>query len=316
VLFIGTANVLDTMPAPLRDRMEIIQLTGYTQEEKLEIAKRYLLRRQLGANGLRAEQVQLPDAVLRRIISDYTRESGVRNLEREIGAVLRHCAVAIAAGQTGPIAVTAEELTGILGAPRFENEVAMRTSVPGVATGLAWTPVGGDILFVESSRVPGSGKLILTGQLGDVMKESAQAAVTLVKGQAERLGIDSQLFERSDLHIHVPAGAVPKDGPSAGVAIFASLVSLLTQRTVRSDVAMTGEISLRGLVLPVGGIKEKTVAAARSGIKTVILPARNRRDLEDIPPSARELLKIVWAERVEDVIAAAFDGELSRRVAA
>ena len=316
VLFIGTANMLDTMPAPLRDRMEIIQLTGYTQEEKLEIAKRYLLRRQLAANGLKAEQVQLGDAALRRIIAEYTREAGVRGLEREIGAVLRHCAVAIASGQPGPIVVTPEQLRPILGAPRFENEVAMRTSVPGVATGLAWTPVGGDILFVESSRVPGSGKLILTGQLGDVMKESAQAAVTLVKAQAESLGIDPQLLERSDLHVHVPAGAVPKDGPSAGVAIYSSLVSLLTQRTVRKEVAMTGEISLRGLVLPVGGIKEKTVAAARSGIKTVILPARNRRDLEDIPASVREALQFVWAERVEEVLAAAFDAALARRVAA
>jgi ATP-dependent Lon protease len=316
VLFIGTANVLDTMPAPLRDRMEIIQLSGYTQEEKLEIARRYLVRRQLSANGLQPAQIELPDATLRRIISDYTHESGVRGLEREIGAVLRHAAVAIAGGRSGPITVSPEELVTILGAPRFENEVAMRTSVPGVATGLAWTPVGGDILFVESSRVPGNGRLILTGQLGEVMKESAQAAVTLVKGQAERLGIDAQLFEHSDLHIHVPAGAVPKDGPSAGVAIFISLVSLLTGRTVRNDVAMTGEISLRGLVLPVGGIKEKTVAAARSGIRTVILPARNRRDLEEIPASARELLQLVWAERVEDVIAAAFDGEIARRVAA
>jgi ATP-dependent Lon protease len=316
VLFIGTANMLDTMPAPLRDRMEVIQLSGYTQEEKLEIAKRYLVRRQLAANGLTAGQVEIADAALRRIISDYTREAGVRSLEREIGAVLRHAAVSIAAGQSGPIRIAAEDLPGTLGAPRFEYEAAMRTSVPGVATGLAWTPVGGDILFVESGRVPGSGRLILTGQLGDVMKESAQAAVTLVKGQAERLGIDPQVFEKSDLHIHVPAGAVPKDGPSAGVAIFISLVSLLTQRTVRHDVAMTGEISLRGLVLPVGGIKEKTVAAASSGIRTVILPARNRRDLEDIPVSAREALQLVWAERVEDVIAAAFDGDIARRVAA
>ena len=316
VLFIGTANVLDTVPAPLRDRMEVIQLSGYTQEEKLEIAKHYLIRRQLKANGLQPEQAPLSDAVLRRIISDYTREAGVRGLEREIGSVLRHCAVAIASGKSGPIVVAPEDLARILGAPRFENEVAMRTSVPGVATGLAWTPVGGDILFVESSRVPGSGKLILTGQLGDVMKESAQAAVTLVKGHAEQLKLDPQLFERSDLHIHVPAGAVPKDGPSAGVAIFTSLVSLLTQRTVRNDVAMTGEISLRGLVLPVGGIKDKTVAAARSGIRTVILPARNRRDLEDIPASAREKLEFIWADRVEDVIAAAFDGDIARRVAA
>jgi ATP-dependent Lon protease len=244
------------------------------------------------------------------------REAGVRSLERQIGAVLRYCAVTIASGQPGPIALTAQDLPGILGAPRFENEIAMRTSVPGVATGLAWTPVGGDILFVESSRVAGSGRLILTGQLGDVMKESAQAAMTLVQGHAERLGIDPLVFEKSDVHIHVPAGAVPKDGPSAGVAIFASLVSMLTQRTVLNDVAMTGEISLRGLVLPVGGIKEKTVAAARSGIKTVILPSRNRRDFEEIPASVREMLKFVWAERVEDVLAAAFDGGLVRRVAA
>jgi ATP-dependent Lon protease len=316
VLFIGTANMLDTMPAPLRDRMEIIQLSGYTEEEKLEIAKRYLLKRQLVANGLAADQVQLADSAIRRMISDYTREAGVRGLERQIGAVLRSSAVTIASGKSGPITVSAEDLPPILGAPRFENEIAMRTSVPGVATGLAWTPVGGDILFVESSRVPGSGRLILTGQLGDVMKESAQAAVTLVKGQAERLGIDPLIFEKSDLHIHVPAGAVPKDGPSAGVAIFASLVSLLTQRTVSNDVAMTGEISLRGLVLPVGGIKEKTVAAARSGIKKVILPARNRRDLEEIPASVRETLQFVWAERVDDVIAAAFDGGVPQRAAA
>jgi len=316
VLFIGTANMLDNMPAPLRDRMEIIQLTGYTEEEKLEIAKRFLFRRQLAANGLKAEQVILPDESLRRIITDYTREAGVRGLERQIGAVLRSCAVSIAAGQGGPMSVSPEELPRILGAARFENEIAMRTSVPGVATGLAWTPVGGDILFVESSRVAGSGRLIMTGQLGDVMKESAQAAMTLVKAQAERLGIDPLVFEKSDVHIHVPAGAVPKDGPSAGVAIFASLVSMLTQRTVLHDVAMTGDISLRGLVLPVGGIKEKTVAAARSGIKTVILPARNRRDFDEIPASVRESLQFVWAERVEDVIAAAFDGGVARRVAA
>jgi ATP-dependent Lon protease len=316
VLFIGTANMLDTMPPPLRDRMEIIQLSGYTEEEKLQIARRYLVRRQLVANGLTAEQVVLPDEILRRLIADYTREAGVRGLERQIGAVMRHCAVTVASGEPGPITVGADELVRILGAPRFESEIAMRTSVPGVATGLAWTPVGGDILFVESSRVAGSGRLILTGQLGDVMKESAQAAMTLVKAHAERLGLDPLVFEKSDVHIHVPAGAVPKDGPSAGVAIFASLVSMLTQRTVQNDVAMTGEISLRGLVLPVGGIKEKVVAAARSGIRTVILPARNRRDFEEIPASVRELLKFVWAERVEDVLAAAFEGGLARPGAA
>ncbi len=316
VLFICTANVLDGIPGPVRDRMEVIELTGYTEEEKFEIARRYLVPRQLTANGLAAGQVQLSDEGLARIIADYTRESGVRGLERQIGAVLRSLAVNIAAGSESQSKVGPDDVTRILGAPRYHGEVAMRTSVPGVATGLAWTPVGGDILFVESSRVPGSGRLILTGQLGDVMKESAQAAVTLVKGQAERLGVDPAGFDKTDLHIHVPAGAIPKDGPSAGVAIFTSLASLLSGRTVRSDVAMTGEISLRGLVLPVGGIKEKTVAAARAGIRTVILPARNRRDYEDIPESARQRLRFVWAERIEEVLSAALEGADARRAAA
>jgi ATP-dependent Lon protease len=283
--------------------MEIIELTGYTEDEKVQIARRYLVARQLEANGLTAQQVTITDAALHRIVRDYTREAGCRSLERQIGAVLRHLAVRFAEqGATGALCVDAEELPAILGAARFENEVAMRTSVPGVATGLAWTPVGGDILFIESTRVPGNGKLILTGQLGEVMKESAQAAVTLVKSLAPALGVDPGLFERSDLHIHVPAGAIPKDGPSAGVAIFTSLVSLLSRSTVRSDVAMTGEISLRGLVLPVGGIKEKVVAAARAGIRKVLLPARNRRDYEDIPQSVREQLEIVWIDRVEQVV--------------
>jgi len=316
VLFICTANVLDSMPAPVRDRLEIIELTGYTEEEKLEIARRYLVPRQLRANGLSAERAQITDEALRRIIDDYTRESGVRSLERQIGAVLRSIAVGIASGTEGRVSVSPEDVVRILGAPRYHGEIAMRTSVPGVATGLAWTPVGGDILFVESSRVPGSGRLILTGQLGDVMKESAQAAVTLVKGHAERLGFDPAGFDKIDLHVHVPAGAIPKDGPSAGVAIFTSLASLLSGRTVRSDVAMTGEISLRGLVLPVGGIKEKMVAAARAGIRTVILPARNRRDFDDIPESARQRLQFVWAERIDDVLAAALEGAGARRAAA
>ncbi len=316
VLFICTANVLDGIPGPVRDRMEMIELTGYTEEEKLQIARRYLVPRQLAANGLTGGQVELTDEALARIIADYTRESGVRSLERQIGAVLRSIAVNIASGRESTAKLEAETVARILGAPRYHGEIAMRTSVPGVATGLAWTPVGGDILFVESSRVPGSGRLILTGQLGEVMKESAQAAVTLVKGQAERLGVDPAGFDRIDLHIHVPAGAIPKDGPSAGVAIFTSLASLLSGRTVRSDVAMTGEISLRGLVLPVGGIKEKTVAAARAGIHTVILPARNRRDYEEIPESARQRLHFVWAERIEEVLAAALEGTGARRVAA
>jgi ATP-dependent Lon protease len=316
VLFIGTANVLDAIPPPLRDRMEVIELTGYTEEEKLQIARRYLLKRQLAANGLSSGQVQVSDEALRKVIVDHTREAGVRNLERQIGALLRNAAVAIASGHTSNIAIDVPDIEKILGAPRFENDVAMRTSVPGVATGLAWTPAGGDILFIESSRVKGNGKLILTGQLGDVMKESAQAAVTLVKSQADRLGIDPVILEDADLHIHVPAGAIPKDGPSAGVAIATSLASLLSGRTVRADVAMTGEISLRGVVLPVGGIKEKCVAAARAGIRTVILPARNRRDLDDIPESVRNRLEFVWAEKFEEVLARALEGRPEHRAAA
>jgi ATP-dependent Lon protease len=300
--------------------MEIIELTGYTEEEKLEIAKRYLVARQLKANGLTEEQARITEEALRKIISDYTREAGVRNLERQVGSVLRSTAVAIASDASKRVVIEPADVVRILGAPRFEGEIAMRTSVPGVATGLAWTPVGGDILFVEASRVPGTGKLILTGQLGDVMKESAQAAVTLAKGQAEKLGVDPLSFDKIDLHIHVPAGAIPKDGPSAGTAMFTALASLLSGKTVRSDVAMTGEISLRGLVLPIGGVKEKTVAAARAGIRTVILPTRNRRDYEDIPESARAKLQFVWADRVDDVLAAALEGggvaDVAHRVAA
>jgi ATP-dependent Lon protease len=316
VLFIGTANVLDAIPPPLRDRMEVIELTGYTEEEKLQIARRYLLKRQLQANGLSAERVQVSDEALRRLIVDYTREAGVRSLERQIGALLRSAAVTIASGAAANVAIEADDVARILGPARYESDVALRTSIPGVATGLAWTPAGGDILFIESSRVRGNGKLTLTGQLGEVMKESAQAAVTLVKSQAERLGIDPAILDNCDLHIHVPAGAIPKDGPSAGVAIVASLASLLSQRTVRSDVAMTGEISLRGVVLPVGGIKEKCVAAARAGIRTVILPARNRRDLEDIPESVRKRLEFVWADKIEDVLARALEGPPLQRAAA
>jgi ATP-dependent Lon protease len=302
VVFITTANVLDSVPGPLRDRMEVIHLPGYTEEEKLQIARRYLVKRQLEANGLKADQVQLGDALLAAIIHDYTREAGVRNLEREIGSVLRHAAVKIAEGAPAPVRIEVPQLAEILGPAKFEAELAQRTSLPGVATGLAWTPVGGDILFIEASRTTGGGKLILTGQLGDVMKESAQAALTLVKSRAVGLGIDPALLDKSDVHVHVPAGAIPKDGPSAGVAMFMALASLLTERPVRHDVAMTGEISLRGLVLPVGGIKEKVLAAMRAGITTVMLPARNRKDLQDVPESARERLKFVWLETVDDAV--------------
>jgi ATP-dependent Lon protease len=306
-MFITTANVLDSVPGPLRDRMEVIDLPGYVEDEKFEIARRYLVGRQLEANGLTPERAEIADEAIRAIIRTYTREAGVRQLEREIGAALRSAAMRIAEGTAGHVAIEPDDLAEILGPPRFESETAMRTSVPGVATGLAWTPVGGDILFIEATRFPGGGRLILTGQLGEVMRESAQAALSLVKARASSLGIDAALFEKSDIHIHVPAGAIPKDGPSAGVAIYTALVSLLTDRTVRSDTAMTGEISLRGLVLPVGGIKEKVVAAARAGLSTVILPTRNRRDYDDIPESARNSLRFVWADRVDEVTDAALE---------
>ncbi|MGL9620995.1 endopeptidase La [Bradyrhizobium sp. U531] len=307
VVFIATANMLDQIPGPLLDRMELISLAGYTEDEKLEIAKRYLVRRQLEANGLTAEQAEIEPEALKLVVKGYTREAGVRNLEREIGKLFRHAAVQVAEGTASKVVVASKDIVTVLGQPRFEGEIAQRTSVPGVATGLAWTPVGGDILFIEASKVPGKGGMILTGQLGDVMRESVQAAMTLVKSKASQLGIDPQAFERSDIHVHVPAGATPKDGPSAGVAMFTALTSLLTNRTVRSDTAMTGEISLRGLVLPVGGIKEKVVAAAAAGLKRVMLPARNKRDYDDIPKSARDNLEFIWLERVDEAIAAALE---------
>jgi ATP-dependent Lon protease len=305
VMFIGTANVLDTIPGPVRDRMEVIEIPGYTEDEKLQIANRYLLKRQLDATGLTPEQCEITEDAIRTIVRDYTREAGVRNLERLIGAVCRHVAMRIAEGDTARMRIESGALPAVLGARRFENEVAMRTSLPGVATGLAWTPTGGDILFIEATRVVGRGHLILTGQLGEVMKESAQAALTLVKARATSLGIDVGMFDKSDIHIHVPAGAIPKDGPSAGVAMFVALVSLLTGRTARHDTAMTGEISLRGLVLPIGGVKEKVLAATRAGITNVLLPARNQKDLEDVPEAARQAVRFTWMERVDDAIAAA-----------
>ena len=316
VMFVCTANVLDTIPGPLRDRMEVIQLPGYTAQEKLQIARRYLLPRQLVANGLKVEQCEISDQALATIIDDYTREAGVRNLEREIGNVLRNVAVRIAEGSTQQVKIGPDDLAPILGPRKFEADVAMRAGVPGVATGLAWTPVGGDILFIEAARMPGAGKLILTGQLGEVMKESAQAALSLVKARSRELGIGPEVLEKSDIHVHVPAGATPKDGPSAGVAMFVALASLLTARPVRSDVAMTGEISLRGLVLPIGGVKEKVLAALRAGISTVILPARNRRDLEEIPSDARDKLEFVWVERVDDALATALSAVPAPAVAA
>jgi ATP-dependent Lon protease len=307
VLFIGTANVVDNIPPAVRDRMEVIEMPGYIEDEKLVIAKRYLIRRQLASAGLAEEQCKIADDVLLAIIRDYTREAGVRNLERQIGAICRHIAMRIAEGDATGVIITVADLPAILGPKRFEQEIAMRTSVPGVATGLAWTPAGGDILFVEATSVPGRGKLILTGQLGDVMKESAQAALTLVKSRAAEFRIDTAELQKSDIHVHVPAGAIPKDGPSAGVAMFLALTSLLTGRTIRSDTAMTGEISLRGLVLPIGGVKEKVLAAIQAGIAAVMLPARNRKDIEDVPEKARNRVRFVWLERVDDAIAAALN---------
>ena len=302
MLFITTANVLDSIPGPLRDRMEIIELPGYTQEEKLEIARRYLVARQIDQNGLKDGQIDFADAALLAIIRDYTREAGVRSLERQIGAVCRRAAVNIAEGTIQAMHVEEGALAGILGPVRYDNEVALRTGLAGVATGLAWTPAGGDILFIEASRTAGDGRLILTGQLGEVMKESAQAALTLVKTRAASLGIEVACFAKTNVHVHVPAGAIPKDGPSAGVAMFVAMASLFTDLPVRNDTAMTGEISLRGLVLPVGGIKDKVLAAMRAGIARVLLPARNRRDLEEVPTQAKERLEFVFLENVDDAV--------------
>ena len=309
VLFIATANVLDTVPGPLRDRMEILELPGYIEEEKLAIAKGYLVPRQIFENGLQPGQISFTDDAIGEIIRAYTREAGVRQLERELGAVCRSVATRVAEGLDQTITVTQESLHGYLGAQKFFNEIALRTSLPGVATGLAWTPFGGDILFVEATKMAGDGKLILTGQLGDVMKESAQAALSLVKSRAETLGIDPEIFKKNDLHIHIPAGAIPKDGPSAGITLFVALVSLLTGRRISKDVAMTGEISLRGLVLPVGGIKEKMLAAKRAGITCVLLPELNRRDLEEIPAAGRDGIRFEFLKTADEGLRLALEPE-------
>ncbi len=301
ILFIATANYLDRIPAPLRDRMELIEINGYTQGEKLQIAKQYLVPRQIERNGLKEGQLNLNDDALREIIDGYTRESGVRQLERTIGSVARGVAKKVAVGEADEVTVEKNQLEDYLGARKHFSEVAQRTEVPGVATGLAWTPVGGDILFIEASVSRGKGRMTLTGQLGDVMKESAQAALSYVKARADDLGIPQEAFDYWDLHVHVPAGAVPKDGPSAGVAMLSALVSIYTQRRVKHTVAMTGEITLRGLVLPVGGIKEKVLAAKRAGIERVILPEKNEKDIKEIKGEALEGLEIVYAKRMDEV---------------
>jgi ATP-dependent Lon protease len=309
VLFIATANVLDTVPGPLRDRMEILEVPGYIEDDKLAIAKGFLIPRQTVENGLKPEQIHFTDEAVREIIRSYTREAGVRQLERELGAVCRSVATRVAEGLGEPITIDAESISNYLGQKKFFNEIALRTSLPGVATGLAWTPVGGDILFVEATKMPGEGRLILTGQLGDVMKESAQAALSLVKSRAEALGIDPEMFRKNDLHIHLPAGAIPKDGPSAGTTLFVALVSLLTGRRVSKDVAMTGEISLRGLVLPVGGIREKMLAAKRAGITNALLPELNRRDIEEIPSPARAGMRFEFLKTVDDALLLALESD-------
>ncbi len=305
VIFITTANQLEPIPAPLRDRMEIIELEGYTEYEKIRIAEGYLVPRQRRANGLRKGEIEFTEAALRQIIRDYTREAGVRNLEREIGRVCRKVAVQIAAGEVERVEVTPELVREYLGKPKVFFEAALRTETPGVATGLAWTPVGGDVLFVEATRMKGKGNLIITGQLGDVMEESVRIAYSWVRANAPDLGIDETAFENCDFHIHVPEGAIPKDGPSAGVTMVTALVSLLTGRPVRADVGMTGEITLRGQVLPIGGVKQKVLAAHRAGLKTVILPQRNEVDLDDLPEDVRQEMNFVLVERIDQVLEAA-----------
>jgi len=304
VMFIATANSLEPIPPALRDRMEILELSGYTEDQKLHIARNYLLPKQLEANGLKAGELTLDDETLRRIARDYTREAGVRNLEREIGSLCRKIATQVAEGKATPIHVTADQVTEYLGRQRFFQEAAERIDRPGIATGLTWTPVGGEIIFIEAAAMPGrENQLILTGQLGDVMKESAIAALSYVRSHAEALGLPANVFENQNVHIHVPAGAIPKDGPSAGVTMVTVLASLASGRKVRSDVAMTGEITLRGKVMPIGGIKEKVLAAYRSGIRTVILPKKNELDLmEDLPKELHDQMKFVYVTDIRQVL--------------
>jgi len=310
VMFVTTANQLDTIPRPLLDRMEVLELPGYTEEEKVEIARKFLIPRQIKEHGLDPERIHITLSAIRRIIREYTREAGVRNLEREIGGICRSLARNIAEGKTGKVSVRAGKLPGHIGLPKYSSEILERTGVPGVATGMAWTPSGGDILFVEATMMPGQKSLVLTGQLGDVMKESAQAALSYVRSKAKNLGISEDFFSGHDLHIHVPAGAIPKDGPSAGVTILTALASLLTCRPIKSDVAMTGEVTLRGTVLPVGGIKEKVLAASRSGIKHIILPERNRNDLEEIPEKIKDGLRFHLVKKMDEVLDIALDAPI------
>ena len=307
IIFIATANYIEGIPGPLQDRMEIISLAGYTEREKLEIARKYLVRRQLEENGLQPEQCEWNEDALRFVINDYTREAGVRELERQIGAVCRGVAAKVARGEVHHYVVTTDVVRETLGPERFVRETKLAASAPGVVTGLAYTPVGGEVLHIEATRYPGKGNIQLTGQIGDVMKESVQAAFSLVRSRDGAIGVKSNEFQEYDVHVHVPSGAVPKDGPSAGVAMFTALASLFSNRRVRADVAMTGEITLRGLVLPIGGLKEKSLAAMRAGISTVIFPKLNEKDLADVPAEAKEKLKFVPVENVDQVLANALE---------
>ena len=307
VMFITTANILETIPPALRDRLEVIELPGYTLDEKIRISRRYLIPRQIEANGLKPEQIRIMRSAIARIVTGYTREAGVRNLEREIASVCRSVACQIAAGDIEKATVAVRDLHRILGPVRVTDEADVRTAKPGVVRGLAWTPVGGDILFVESTSMKGKGGLTLTGQLGDVMKESATAALSFIRTNAEQLGIAKDFFEGTDIHIHVPSGAIPKDGPSAGVTMLTSLTSLLTNKTVKRDLAMTGEITLRGLVLPVGGIKEKVLAAHRAGVRTIILPKWNRKDLEEVPAKVKKEITFHFVDEMMEVLRIALE---------
>jgi ATP-dependent Lon protease len=307
-MFVATANVADPIPPPLRDRMEILEIPGYTRREKLAIAREHLIPKQLEEHGLTEERLKITDEAVEELIEHYTREAGVRSLERTIASVIRGVAVKVAEGdESNHVIKTEDDLRNFLGPVKFTSEVAERTEESGVSTGLAWTSVGGEILFIEATKMFGSGKMQLTGQLGDVMKESAHAALSHVRTNAEKFGIDRNFLEKSDIHIHIPAGAMPKDGPSAGITMFTALVSLLTDIRVRHDVAMTGEISLRGRVLPIGGLKEKTLAAHRAGIKRVIVPDRNKADLEEVPKEIRDELEFVFVKKVEEVLEAALE---------
>jgi ATP-dependent Lon protease len=302
VMFLATANVIDPVPAALKDRLEILELPGYTRDEKRNIARQFLVPKQLDEHGLKSDQMELNDSGVAEVIDSYTREAGVRNLEREVGSICRGVAVKVAEGAKQKFVIDAKDVPDYLGPAKFMSEVAERTAEPGVATGLAWTPVGGDILFIEATRMPGKGSLVLTGQLGDVMKESAQAALSFVRSKAKWLGIEENFLEKTDIHVHIPAGAIPKDGPSAGVTMFTALASMLTGKPIRSDVAMTGEITLRGNVLPVGGIKEKILAAHRAGIKRVLLPERNEKDMIDVPDQAKKEMEFFYIKRMDELL--------------